>query len=263
MPSSGFLALFCTVLLSQLGIIATQQADDNASGGRTVDFSVKDFGRITCPAGKGFKCGYFKDDYTEIVAGEEDGGRVSVAMSTATGKTNHVWANTDSIVAALVLNDCLKDKCNVRCTFGCMCTKDERGEEDCDAGSPSPDEVAPIDEPPAVCPEAINTEVCPLMLEAVPAGNIGKYDCFNFCNGTFASTCDFGGNCGNYDCGVDRELTNGMANGIVVGCTRAHLQGETTADGTAANGSTSSGYGQWSLFPSCFLLVHLLAQLLA
>jgi len=227
-----------------------------ASAQEVIDFRVTDFARFTCEA-KGFRCAYIKEDYADFKLSE--GSQDSIGA--IDGQGNNVWSNVGGVDNSLTLQDCQADYCLVRCNFGCHCFL-ENGEEDCEPGTAPPDNQEPTS-PPEVCPQTINAEVCPLLLDAIPSGNINNYDCFNFCNGTFISSCDFGGSCADYDCGVDRASTDGMLNGIVVGCSKAALQGQGSISSDGGSGSTSGsassdGVASWGKF-SAFALVSVVA----
>jgi len=226
------LAAAMVVVVVVVGLVANAPVAVRAQ--QVVDFRVTDYAKFTCQA-KGFRCGYVKDDYEEFDL--SDGSQDSVGAVGNQG--NNIWSNVGSVDDSLTLRNCQIDFCLVRCNFGCDCAQ-ENGDA-CELGSlaPTPSAVGPAT--PEVCPQQINSEVCPMMIGAVPGGNLDNYDCFNFCNGTFVTSCDFGGTCTGYDCGVDRATTDGMQDGIVVGCTKEMLQGQSSSS-TSSGSSTSSAY---------------------
>lgn len=200
-----------------------------------VDFRVLTYSKFTCEA-KGFRCGYRKSDFGdyEMSLNSQD------SVGELGGEGNNIWSNVASIDDSLVLTDCQVDYCFVRCNYGCHCVLED-GNTTCEEGTPPP-QAAPPTDPPAVCPEQVNTQYCPDMITNAPAGT--EYDCYNFCGGNFTSACDFGGTCASYTCG-SAEGAAGSPTGLVVGCTREMLNGnfDNAGGGTGDSPSPSTNGG--------------------
>jgi len=106
--------------------------------------------------------------------------------------------------------------CIVDCLTYCNCKGASTGAP-CKIAPALPSAPAPTAEKQeATCASEANTEFCSELMPTVPPGNF--FFCYNFCNGTYLSTCDENGQCGATDCpGSIPGIT-----GYVGGCKDSH-----------------------------------------
>lgn len=176
-----------------------------------------------------------------------------------------VWAATaDSAVLTLGActaedeeNNCIVT-CNANCTCGVTTTTTTTNTSDANfdaanatlqpctklpsrAPTRAPKSEAPV---VAVCPKIQFEEFCGDLMNTLPLGIEGNYDCFNFCGGVWTSNCDYSGICGQNECG--NKTAAGTANGQVYGCTVAD-KATAGGSGSAGAGNTKSGTINWAV----------------
>jgi len=89
------------------------------------------------------------------------------------------------------------------------------------------------------CPKRQFTNFCgELMNTGLPLGVEANYDCFNFCGGTWISSCDLEGQCGDTTC--KNSSATGTRNGEVMGCTLQDMISFTSASSNSGAGGSRS-----------------------
>jgi hypothetical protein len=206
-----------------------------------IDTNASAISKLSC-ATTGSRCGFRRGNYASVDFGK--GQETEDAQGA-------VWAATD-VTAVLTLGGCTANdtanNCIVTCNANCTCAYTTTGSNaatavptsctDVSSRAPTmvPQTAAPV---PSVCPKIQFTQFCPdLVRNALPPGIDKMYDCYNFCGGSWISTCDYSGSCGQTDCG--NKTAAGTATGQVFGCTLADkTRGSTKSGGTSGSAWTA------------------------
>lgn len=179
----------------------------------------------------GSRCVFQRDDYQNYNFGSGQ------ETDTAQGAT---WAALNPKDDVLTLDTCVVDadatatsrksgtvfdQCLVVCNANCTCGYSDGTPCNHSDQPPAVNDITATTAPAAPkhtsCPQQMFTEHCSALMndpKALPPGLEENYDCYNFCNGTFVSSCDLqSGNCGSLSCEDGTE--DGTVTGRVQGCT--------------------------------------------
>jgi len=260
------LSLFFLVALQQMSNAASQQNLTSFPNGTTFApssstitpkappnkrFVISTYGNLTCEA-TGFRCRYIAWEYSNITMTK--GAATSLLLDNNVDYT--VFTPNPALSQGLpiseisvVLQNCNRtdgSPCVADCTFGCNCEL-KNGQECPNLGTLAPSSATMVPTPvPAndqVCLVQNNTQLCPQMLQYVPAGQIDLMNCWNFCNGSFIGACDFGTPCNAAAYQCNASGAQGTTMGVVSGCTKALLTGQSTG-GTSGVAAT---FSRWFL----------------
>ena len=227
---------FLLLITASFGILSNGDVNDPQFGARLEFFQIstndEHQSKINCQqATLGSRCVFYRTDYSSSHFG--------TGQETQTTE-GPAWAanQADSV---LTLGNCINpDNCVVQCNANCTCAYNMIDDPDsipmpCERTTSPPPTPAPL--PPKVttpqlCTVTKHKEHCKTLLEtSLPPGNINNFDCFNFCNGEFESTCDFNENDCVAECTTDIQ-DDGTVNGFVFGCSKMDLNN---------NGESSTG----------------------